>query len=136
MLKRKSLNAPFKPPLKVKKDDQIELSATETEKTSLKSKNSGTTTNLLPLKHSSKPKFENLNDEVEDLRNKSLSLAAEIETIEKEGYSTVCLDPFIKKLHEYNELKDIGQALFGQLALIRGETVKSLYERYGLEIDD
>jgi hypothetical protein len=42
------------------------------------------------------------------------------------------------RLHEYNEIKDVGQALLGMLAQVRGQgaTTKDLYGEFGLELDD
>lgn len=42
----------------------------------------------------------------------------------------------IKRLHVFNETKDIAQELIGKVASIEGETVKSLYPRYCLEEED
>jgi Swi5 len=42
----------------------------------------------------------------------------------------------LDRLHEYNELKDAGQALLGRLAVLRETTTKALYADFGLELDD
>ncbi|KAI8911330.1 Swi5-domain-containing protein [Powellomyces hirtus] len=42
----------------------------------------------------------------------------------------------IKRLHDYNEIKDIGQLLFGRLAEREGTTTRSMYERFDLGVDD
>jgi DNA repair protein Swi5/Sae3 len=42
----------------------------------------------------------------------------------------------IKKLHEYNEVKDIGQMLLGIIAEREGVTIKDLYKRFELDVDD
>jgi hypothetical protein len=42
----------------------------------------------------------------------------------------------IQLLHDYNELKDIGQMLLGKLAELQGTTSASLYEDFGLSLSD
>lgn len=43
---------------------------------------------------------------------------------------------YIDLLHDYNELKDVVQALIGKLALIRNQTTKDLYPDFGLNASD
>lgn len=40
------------------------------------------------------------------------------------------------RLHDYNAVKDAGQALLGRLAVLRGTTTKALYPEFGLQLDD
>ncbi len=42
----------------------------------------------------------------------------------------------IQRLHAYNELKDSVIVLLGRLAELEGVTVKSLYERFDIQLDD
>ena len=42
----------------------------------------------------------------------------------------------IQALHEYNEIKDAGQILLGKLAEVERTTTASLYEKFGLSLDD
>ena len=53
-----------------------------------------------------------------------------------ENYSEEELQAHIHKLHEYNEVKDIGQLLLGKLAEVEGTTTATLYEQFGLDLDD
>jgi hypothetical protein len=39
-------------------------------------------------------------------------------------------------LHEYNEIKDIGQMLFGQCAMLTGVTVRDVYRQFDMNLDD
>jgi len=43
------------------------------------------------------------------------------------------VDHHIRILHEYNEIKDVAQALLGRLAEIEGVCNRELYERFGLD---
>ncbi|KAG0262730.1 hypothetical protein DFQ27_002149 [Actinomortierella ambigua] len=87
-----------------------------------------------------------LQDETDEAR--ILALKAEIASLEKEeqdiintlhGHGTAkeILTQHVKKLHQYNEIKDAGQLLLGkQCAELEGTTVRKQYEVYGLEPDD
>ncbi len=46
------------------------------------------------------------------------------------------LQAHIHSLHVYNEIKDVGQLLFGKLAETQGTTTAQVYERFGLKWDD
>ncbi|KAL0480085.1 swi5 [Acrasis kona] len=39
-------------------------------------------------------------------------------------------------LHEYNEIKDVGQMLLGRLAEMEGVTTRVMYEKYQLDFED
>lgn len=42
----------------------------------------------------------------------------------------------IKLLHDYNEIRDVGQGLIGLIAEARGERVGVVQEEYGLGVKD
>ena len=46
------------------------------------------------------------------------------------------MNEHIQKLHDYNDLKDAGQALLGKLAELEGVTTRDMYEKYGLKVED
>ncbi|RUS17713.1 hypothetical protein BC937DRAFT_89592, partial [Endogone sp. FLAS-F59071] len=61
------------------------------------------------------------------------------------------VDAHIRRLHEYNEIKDVGQMLLGKfgegidllffsvkrtVAAMEGTTVKKMYERFGIGLED
>ena len=68
-------------------------------------------------------------------------IRTELEEIDKEiavlsgDYSEDELQSHIDALHEYNEIKDVGQILLGKIAEHEGTTTASLYDRFGLDVD-
>ncbi|KAI9102466.1 hypothetical protein DFS34DRAFT_647025 [Phlyctochytrium arcticum] len=43
---------------------------------------------------------------------------------------------YMKLLHDYNEIKDVGQILLGKCAEMEGSTTREMYERFALDVDD
>ncbi|XP_030625226.1 DNA repair protein SWI5 homolog [Chanos chanos] len=75
-------------------------------------------------------------EEIEELRRELDRLDTEIELLENEGFKVEELNQHIELLHEYNDIKDIGQSLLGRLAALRGVTTRDLYSHFGLDLDD
>lgn len=46
------------------------------------------------------------------------------------------IQDYIQLLHEYNEIKDLGQFLFGKLAEIEGVTIKSIYKQFEVDLNE
>ncbi|XP_065830376.1 DNA repair protein SWI5 homolog [Oscarella lobularis] len=53
-----------------------------------------------------------------------------------ETYDETELQKQIDTLHEYNEIKDVGQMLFGKLAEVKGTTTSAVYSEFELDLDD
>ncbi|XP_038550329.1 DNA repair protein SWI5 homolog [Micropterus salmoides] len=75
-------------------------------------------------------------EEVAELQRRREQLDTEIAQLEAEGYRVEELEHHIDMLHEYNDIKDIGQSLLGRIAALRGTTTRDLYSHFGLELDD
>jgi len=73
--------------------------------------------------------------DVMSLRQTIARLDGEISELD----SVLCaedLQVHMDALHEYNEVKDMGQMLLGKIAEMDGTTTKRLYERMGIDFDD
>ncbi|PNI69071.1 SWI5 isoform 4, partial [Pan troglodytes] len=79
---------------------------------------------------------ESLHLDIQKLKEKRDMLDKEISQFVSEGYSVDELEDHITQLHEYNDIKDVGQMLMGKLAVIRGVTTKELYPEFGLDMND
>ncbi|XP_022053892.1 DNA repair protein SWI5 homolog [Acanthochromis polyacanthus] len=75
-------------------------------------------------------------EEVAELERRREQLDTEIAQLEAEGYRVDELEHHIDMLHEYNDIKDVGQSLLGRIAALRGTTTRDLYTHFGLELDD
>ncbi|ESO86451.1 hypothetical protein LOTGIDRAFT_129178, partial [Lottia gigantea] len=59
-----------------------------------------------------------------------------INTLHYRGLKVEELDEHINKLHEYNEMKDIGQMILGRIATLKGVRSQDLYNEYSLNLED
>ncbi|KAM9820671.1 DNA repair protein SWI5 homolog [Neosynchiropus ocellatus] len=75
-------------------------------------------------------------EELAELERRREQLGAEISQLEAEGYRIEELDRHIDMLHEYNDIKDIGQSLLSRIAALRGTTTRELYNHFGLDLED
>ncbi|XP_032890767.1 DNA repair protein SWI5 homolog [Amblyraja radiata] len=91
---------------------------------------------LLASQRNAELSVVDLQNELGDLRKKSEDLDKQIAELTSEGYTLEELSQHIDQLHEYNDIKDVGQILLGKLAMVRGVTIKDLYDEVGLDLDD
>ena len=75
-------------------------------------------------------------DGIQKLKLKLKEVESEIEGLATDNYCEDELQVHIEKLHEYNEMKDVGQLLLGKIAEVQGMTTAALYEQFGLKLDD
>lgn len=79
---------------------------------------------------------EELASDVLKLKERLKEVEGEIAELASAGCLEEELQTHIDALHEYNEIKDTGQLLLGKIAELEGTTTASLYERFGLELDN
>ncbi|XP_072515142.1 DNA repair protein SWI5 homolog [Salminus brasiliensis] len=77
-----------------------------------------------------------IEEDIKDLQMKLAEMGSEIALLENEGIAVEELDQHIDLLHEYNDIKDIGQTLLGKLAGLRGVTTRDLYSQFDMDLDD
>ncbi|BFZ20586.1 hypothetical protein BsWGS_23625 [Bradybaena similaris] len=85
---------------------------------------------------SPKESYTELKSQVAAMKKILEETDTEIHKLESAGYSEGELQSHIEKLHEYNEIKDVGQMVLGRIAVIEGVQSKDLYEKYGLKLSD
>lgn len=78
---------------------------------------------------------ESLRSSVASLREELGQLQEEIDYLSR-LYSEEELQHHIDALHEYNEIKDVGQVLLGKMAEIQRTTTTQLYDQFGLSLTD
>jgi hypothetical protein len=66
------------------------------------------------------------------LKTRTDLTSQEIEELNEEDYTRLR----IKLLHEYNDVKDIGQMLLGIFAQKSGKTVREMYEKFDIGLED
>ncbi|CAG8550271.1 4476_t:CDS:2 [Paraglomus occultum] len=80
-----------------------------------------------------------LQSQIKSLEERLNALKADETEIMKQFEETdiqKILDAHYKRIHEYNEIKDVGQMLFGKCAEIEGTTTREMYEKFGVGIED
>ncbi|TPX70033.1 hypothetical protein SpCBS45565_g02066 [Spizellomyces sp. 'palustris'] len=83
---------------------------------------------------------ETLKADIANLRQRIAELTEEGRSLESALRPGVDVDQMlnshIKLLHDYNEIKDVGQMLLGKCAEQNGTTTRSMYGEFGLDPDD
>eukprot|EP00475_Leptophrys_vorax_P028015 TRINITY_DN4021_c0_g1_i1.p1 TRINITY_DN4021_c0_g1~~TRINITY_DN4021_c0_g1_i1.p1 ORF type:complete len:102 (-),score=39.12 TRINITY_DN4021_c0_g1_i1:214-519(-) len=90
---------------------------------------------LRPMEKELKQKTEE-EEQVQDVGERRSSV--EEMQVEKERLEALLNQnkEWIRKLHKYNDVKDMCQMLLGKLAVVEKCTLKDLYQRYDLELED
>ena len=86
-----------------------------------------------PFKLKSTPKDSTPVSE-ENLESELAKVLEEISNY-KDVKDADCED-YIELLHDYNDMRDLGQELLGKLARLEGKTTVELYDEFGMEVDD
>ena len=79
---------------------------------------------------------EQLADDLLKLKTQLKEIDGNIEELSACGCREEELKLHIDALHEYNEIKDVGQMLLGKIAELEGTTTTALYKRFGLDLDN
>ncbi|KAF9191650.1 swi5-like zinc finger protein [Haplosporangium sp. Z 767] len=85
------------------------------------------------LKVQEDAKIEELKAMIRELEQKEKEI---IQAIRGDGTPSEIIAQHIKELHQYNEIKDVGQVILGKCAELEGTTIKEQYEKYGLDPED
>lgn len=72
------------------------------------------------------------NNELDSLEKENKSLQEALGTVDH----TKMYNEYIELLHDYNELKDVVQAMLGRLAVMRNMTTRELYPEFDLDPKD
>ncbi|CAB4377472.1 uncharacterized protein OCT59_008231 [Rhizophagus irregularis] len=80
------------------------------------------------------------NSQIQSLKNQLLELNNYEIDLKKKLQNNLdvqkTLNDHYRQLHEYNEIKDIGQMLLGKCAEIEGTTTKEMYNKFEVELND
>ncbi|KAG0316395.1 swi5-like zinc finger protein [Linnemannia gamsii] len=85
------------------------------------------------LKAQEDAKIEELKKTIADLQRQEQDI---IHSLRGVGTPSEMISRRIHQLHEYNEIKDVGQVILGKCAELEGTTIKKQYENFGLDMDD
>ena len=78
---------------------------------------------------------ESIAADIEQLKDQLEKVDSEISELSQD-YHEDELQLYIDHLHDYNEIKDVGQLLLGKLAEVQGTTTAQLYHQFDLNLDD
>ncbi|KAF8936927.1 swi5-like zinc finger protein [Haplosporangium gracile] len=85
------------------------------------------------LKAQEDAKIEQLKKTIADLQQQEQDIISSLRGV---GTPSEMISRRIHQLHEYNEIKDVGQVILGKCAELEGTTIKEQYENFGLDMDD
>ena len=126
---------PFKSPARIGESKKT-VSDSSTRKTPLSIKHTPRSSHDHQIESKGVQYSEQLARDVEKLKTQLKEIDGNIEELTACGCCEDELKLHIDALHEYNEIKDVGQMLLGKIAELEGTTTTALYERFGLELDN
>lgn len=126
---------PFKSPARIS-DAKTSASRSSASKTPLSVKRTPRSTHDRKVESKGVQNSEQISKDVEKLRTQLKEIDGNIEELTASGCREDELKLHIDALHEYNEIKDVGQMLLGKMAELEGTTTTALYERFGLDLDN
>ncbi|XP_069119376.1 DNA repair protein SWI5 homolog [Argopecten irradians] len=77
-----------------------------------------------------------LRSEIHQLEGRTKTVQKDIEVLKKSGYDLSELKKHMDMMHQYNEIKDVGQMVLGRIAELDGVRTRDLYKEYGLDLND
>jgi len=77
--------------------------------------------------------IQSLKNQLCELNNVELNLR---KTLRSNSDIQKTLNDHYQQLHEYNEIKDVGQMLLGKCAEIEGTTTREMYKKFEVELND
>ena len=76
-----------------------------------------------------------IEEKVNTLEMQLKNIESEIENLVNENIKIAELDSIMKKMHDYNDIKDIAQILMGKIADIKYITIKEVHKKYDADLD-
>ena len=126
---------PFKSPAKIDANKKS-ISDSNVSSTPLSIRHTPRSSHGDKIESKREQRSEQLSRDVEKLKTQLKEIDRNIEELTASGCRDDELQLHIDALHEYNEVKDVGQMLLGKIAEIEGTTTTALYKRFGLELDN
>ncbi|CAK9296972.1 unnamed protein product [Gordionus sp. m RMFG-2023] len=81
-------------------------------------------------------KRKRVSQNIEELEKELNEIEEKIKEFIKIGYKLDKSQIYMNLLHEYNDIKDIGLKIFGELARYKGVTIKEIYKTFDMDIVD
>ncbi|KAL7714479.1 Uncharacterized protein QTN25_008003 [Entamoeba marina] len=83
------------------------------------------------------PRIDPTNKQIQSLKSSIIEENVTINQMIKETKELEESDlAALEQVHKYNDIKDVGQMLFGKIGQLEGKTIQELYVDYGMDADD
>ncbi|XP_021375299.1 DNA repair protein SWI5 homolog isoform X1 [Mizuhopecten yessoensis] len=77
-----------------------------------------------------------LRSEIQKLVDRTKTVQKDIDNLKNSGHDVTELKKHMDMMHQYNEIKDVGQMVLGRISELDGVRTRDLYSEYGLDIND